>query len=150
MTQSLTSNPWLRRAIVAVLIGLFWLSLSQDAVLVCAGTPMRGSQIAQVGWMGPIALQFGWYANIGLAWTIPQLLSRRRISGWSAGVAILSLVVALTALGWQNIPSDVAYNSHTVCGFTTGFYLWIACLALGAVATTTLAVADKRDTQLGE
>lgn len=95
--------------------------------------------------MGPIALQFGWYANIGLAWTIPQLLSRRRISGWSASVAILSLVVALSTLGWQNIPSDVAYDAHKVCGFAAGFYLWIACLGLGAVATTALAVTDRRN-----
>lgn len=68
---------------------------------------------------------------------------------WSAAIATLSFVVALTAFTWKDIPSDVAYNSQQVCGFGLGFDLWIATLALSAVATIAFSVIDNRSSRSG-
>ena len=90
----------------------------------------RGYIILEVGWMGVLVLQLGWFANPFMLWVMSRLLFDRR-----PGMipAIIGLGLALSALAWKTTPNDRGYN--TICARHAGFYLWIACAAfLAAVA----------------
>jgi hypothetical protein len=90
--------------------------------------------------MGPLTLQFGWFANPLILGMIFYLLAGRRVN---FAVAIVCLCLALDSFLLEDIPKDV--GSDHVCERDIGFYLWIACsMALAAAAFADwVNVADK-------
>ncbi|WP_051386693.1 hypothetical protein [Bradyrhizobium sp. ARR65] len=82
------------------------------------------------GWfflvMGPLGIligQFGWFANPLML--ISALPLRRSLK---SAFAILAAVLAPTSVALTYLPNDVAGNA--VCGFESGFYLWLTCPVL--------------------
>jgi hypothetical protein len=128
--------------IVAILI---WIaSLALPAETECGFShPNSGYLILLSGWLGPLAGQFGWYANLFMVWTIGRLLANKR-----PGIipAIIGLGLALSALAWKTTPTDTGYT--TMCERHSGFYAWIACavlLAFVALADFTMRPKSKSE-----
>jgi hypothetical protein len=63
-----------------------------------------------------------------MIWLMVRLLLNKRPDIFSATIG---LGLALSALYWENTPTDNGYN--TICERHSGFYVWIACAGLLAV-----------------
>ncbi|WP_407174664.1 hypothetical protein [Bradyrhizobium sp. STM 3562] len=76
-----------------------------------------------MGSLGILIGQFGWFAN-------PLMLIAALPLGRSlkSAFAILAAVLAPTSVTLTYLPNDVAGNA--VCGFGSGFYLWLICPVL--------------------
>ncbi len=125
-------RAWVIAAIV--LLGVWMLSVaSSDALLGCRGDTIPGWELLLLGWIGPVASQFGWYANVIFLIALPTFVFKRRSGGWSVAVGLLATGLALSSLGLEVLPNDAGGTS--ICGFGTGFYLWLGAIAGLALAT---------------
>jgi hypothetical protein len=136
-----------RRIAGAVAPALWLASLTQTVTRSCAadGEIYSGYTVLLLGGLGPLEMQFGWFANPLMLWTAGCLLFGRR-----AGLitASLSLVLALSSFTWTKQAYDNGYVD--LCGHGLGFHLWIACavfLFAIAVVELIMALASRRDTK---
>jgi hypothetical protein len=117
--------------------GVGALALWADAMLLPALTIcgkdrlLHGWQIAEIGWLGPVDGQFGWFANLFMLWIIIRLMIRR------PATLISGLMVLILALSSFSLHSTSLYSSIetgggqiALCERNTGFYFWIACSVL--------------------
>lgn len=113
---------------------LFFVSLLFPAVATCISTPnafvhwFENEAILFAGWLGALAGQFGWFANIPLAVNTKQMFIRRVPN---ATLAVLqSFFVAFAIFSLQPnrgmvLPHFEGPAEH-VCELGSGFWLW-AC-----------------------
>lgn len=138
-TQSIFSA---RRIAGAVGLALWLASLTQTVTRACGegGEVYSGHTVLLLGPLGPLEMQFGWFANPLLLWTAGSLLFDRRTSLLTALAAFFGLVLALSSFTWTQQFFD--NGAVDLCGRGAGFYLWIGCaafLCLAALADWTLS-----------
>jgi hypothetical protein len=79
-----------------------------------------------IGPFGPFDGQFGWFAN-------PLMLFAFLKSSRVAALISVGIVV-LTAFTLHSVPM-IEPGNLKVCGFGSGYYLWLACAVLISIAT---------------
>ena len=132
---------WLpkRRYVAIVLLGIWLISLACTAVVMGpkADNVFPGWMILLIGLLGPIALQFGWFANplflltVGLmAFTPAAVVWRRKV--WRLVAAGLMVLLAIDAATWRVMYGDSA--PAPILGFGLGYYLWF--IAMFGAATS--------------
>ncbi|MDO8070983.1 hypothetical protein O3299_05565 [Janthinobacterium sp. SUN176] len=91
---------------------------------------LLGGGVLLLGWLGPLAGSFAWFAN-------PLLIFAMYFSKEKPSAAMLAVffgfVLALTTFGIKEIPSD--NGSYAVLGFGAGCYLWLACFPAVFIAS---------------
>ncbi|MCC7596415.1 hypothetical protein IGS61_02885 [Janthinobacterium sp. FW305-129] len=83
---------------------------------------LLGGGVLLLGWLGPLAGSFAWFANPPLIFAM--YFSKEKPSA-AMVAAFFGFALALTTFGLKIIPSD--NGSYTVLGFGAGCYLWLAC-----------------------
>ena len=124
--------PTHRRLIGVAALALWCVSLALPVETDCGVSyAARGYDILGVGWLGPsvsVGL-VGWYANPFMLWQSGRLLLNRRPGVIGSGIGA---VLALSSFFWTCSPTDL--GCHMICQWHLGFYLWIACGPLLAIA----------------
>ncbi len=136
-----------RRSIGVVSL-LMWIAALALPVETDCGVPhaTQGYIILEGGWIGPLDLQFGWFANPFMLWVTGRLLFDRR-----PGVlpSLIGLGLALSALAWKTTPRGDAPGRDTICAWHTGFYLWIACAVVLAIVALMELIRHRASTSSG-
>lgn len=90
-----------------------------------------GSDILQIGWMGILVYQFGWFANLVL---VPGLLLA---TGWpnqapkvNIAIAIILLILCVNTALWTSIPADNGENQ--IIAHRLGYWLWMISVVASA------------------
>ena len=118
------------RTVVGTTALLLWLgSLAAPAITMCPSISWPGWHLLFLGWLGPLILQFGWFANPVMLWAIRRLLFLE-----PAGImlSLLGLFLALSSFSWKGISGD---SPAFICQHDYGFFAWIACAVLLSVAS---------------
>ncbi len=132
----------LRRCVAGAVVLAFLIALKSPTLLLEHQRQWsEGWTLLLVGLMGPFEGQFGWCANLAMAWTVVVLLLGRRPP------LIVCLVGAALAVSTRftlhEISSDVRQQ---VLAFGPGYYLWAGCsLALLVHAAADRAMAARPD-----
>jgi hypothetical protein len=111
-------------AVVAYMASLFL------TAIVDSHEVLLGGGVLLLGWLGPLAGSFAWFANPLLI--LAMYFSKEKPSAAMAA-AFLGFALALTTFGLKIIPSD--NGSYTVLGFGAGCYLWLACFPAVFIAS---------------
>lgn len=90
--------------------------------IVTSNEIMPGWGVLLLGWLGPLAGSFAWFANPPLIFAMYFSKEKPRAAKLAAFVGF---ALALTAFGLKTIPNDNGYA--TVLRFGAGYYLWLAC-----------------------
>ena len=89
---------------------------------------MHGFRLMALGWMGPLALSFAWYANIPCFYSIWKLF--RGQASWHP--ALIAFCLALTALLPHAIYSEVdGWHRAYIVG--PALWLWLCAFAINLV-----------------
>ncbi len=134
-------------AVIALGVVLFGVSLAFDAARFEV-VDKSSFEMLTIGWMGPLGMHFGWYANLvlPLPWIFSLVLRR-----WAAVVAIASslvcLVIGLSSFYTLSAFSVIGRNEGEMAGdlvsFAPGIYLWTGSLMTGLLAgVASLALAQ--------
>ncbi len=109
-------------------VGLYAASLALPAATGPGWEHTRGWDILLLGWMGPLELQFGWFANPLVAALATTLIAGRRVWAWPAAA---TAALALTSLTWREQMED---NGVTPIHPEAGWIVWLmaCCLPLAA------------------
>jgi len=98
--------------------------------IVTSNEVMLGGGALLLGWLGPLAGSFAWFAN-------PLLIFAMYFSKEKPVAAKLAVffgfALALTAFGLKTMPND--NDSAMVLGFGAGYYLWLACFPAVFIAS---------------
>jgi hypothetical protein len=99
---------------------------------------MHGSRLTALGWLGPFALSFAWYANIPYFYCIGKLF--RGYASWR--IASIAFTLALTALLPHAIYSEVDgwHRAHIV---GPALWLWLCAFAIN-LALAVLSLSEGR------
>jgi hypothetical protein len=124
---------------------LYFMSLCFNCIYTAHGEIWRGWQILLWGWLGALGLGtepkvFAWFANPLLAMTLVFFSSQRFKQASIVGIPCLLL--ALSSFQLRSIATDnpVEIGNSEVTGYGAGFYMWIACCAIPAVASVPLYI----------
>lgn len=90
--------------------------------IVTSNEIMPGWGVLLLGWLGPLAGSFAWFANPLLIFAM-YFSKEKPLAAKLA--AFVGFALALTAFGLKTMPND--NDSATVLGFGAGCYLWLAC-----------------------
>lgn len=102
--------------------------------------PSYGYEVAEEGWLGPIELAVGWYANIPLFVCLARMLAGRRPGRiWT----VTALGLAATAL-IPHLHIDIEYATVWAICSGPALWLWLACFAPVVVAEFALPCAESR------
>lgn len=132
--------------IVLAGVALFAASLAFDAAQYEVVTK-SSTELLLLGWLGPMGLHFGWYANLLLpaAWVL-SLVLKRPVSLIAIVLGAGTLLIGLTSFYTLSELSMIGRHEGETAGelirFLPGIYLWTASLATGlasGVASLVLA-----------
>ncbi|MGK5036174.1 hypothetical protein [Janthinobacterium sp. LB3P118] len=98
--------------------------------IVTSNEVMPGWGVLLLGWLGPLAGSFAWFANPLLIFAM--YFSKEKPSAAKLA-AFFGFALALTAFGLKTVPND--NDSATVLGFGAGCYLWLACFPAVFIAS---------------
>ena len=110
--------------VVAYVVSLFL------TAIVDSHEVLLGGGVLLLGWLGPLAGSFAWFANPLLIFAM--YFSKDKPSAAKVA-AFFGFALALTAFGIKTIPSD--NGSYEVLGFGAGCYLWLACFPAVFIAS---------------
>ena len=115
-------------ALLLFVVSLQLPAVSADGFFASANT---GYDIFKLGWVGPIVGNFAWYGNIFalLAYILP---ATSRLSVMSACIGGMLAVQSLALEGTEISTIDRTANFGRLL---IGYYVWLAALYLGVVAT---------------
>lgn len=106
-----------------------------------------GFDVLGLGWLGPLMLHFGWFANLVLPVAMAAFLfgaapsrSWPQVAGW------MVLLCGLNSLAWFNIPDDSGANPITRYGI--GYYLWMLATIGGGAWLIALGRSQRRSSML--
>jgi hypothetical protein len=118
-----------RRSLAAGLLLLWLVSLALPAVDTDTEV-VRGWMILIIGWLGPLMLQFGCFANFLLPFAL-VLAARREPGQWVEIIlgAVLAILV-VNAMFWRIIPNDD--GNHPIIAFRSGYFCWLAVMVASA------------------
>jgi len=91
---------------------------------------LLGGGVLFLGWLGPLAGSFAWFANPLLIFAMYFTIEKPSAAKVAA---FFGFALALTAFGIKTIPSD--NGSYAVLGFGAGCYLWLACFPAVFIAS---------------
>lgn len=133
------------RPMIALLsIGIFLISLTQKVFATRAMVDGEvwhyeiwyGFEIFMFGWLGPLGLAFGWYANIILIFALYYLGSNLK---YSAILSSLGFLLALSSLLFKKMFLDERWAPYSdVVEWSIGFYLWLLCFLVLAIGSSYL------------
>jgi hypothetical protein len=84
----------------------------------------HGFDVLALGWLGPLMLHFGWFANLLLPVAMATFLFGAAPSrSWPQLVGWMILLCGLNSLAWFNIPDDSGPNPIERYGL--GYYSWM-------------------------
>lgn len=112
---------------------MLWLSaLPLPALtLYASNSHLTGLQILGEGWLGPVVLNFAWFANISF------LVATKKL-GLGEGSATISaaaaLILALDTFRFERVPTDEGGGSIAVYGYGWGAILWLASMVVIVLA----------------
>lgn len=136
--------------IVLVGVALFATSLAFDAVEYSRmGKPSM--ELLTLGWMGPMLMHFGWYANVflPLAWLLALVL-KRPTAVISILIGGLGLLIGLTSFYTLSEFSLFGRHEGETAGdfvaWAPGIFLWTASLLTGVGAGVVSLVLAQRST----
>jgi hypothetical protein len=115
--------------IVALTAWLLSLTMNVDQIT-------KGYMYFAMGWVGPLELNFGWYANPCIVWNIIRLVQGKRAEILTAGFGVLC---ASDSLFLKEIPNPMG-GPVPPLHWGNGFYVWYGCAWL-------LLLASKIDTE---
>lgn len=93
--------------------------------------------------MGPLAGQFGWFANVLLPLALLIMLARRTPRALSLFVVVALYLLAINAMFWKSWYWGEGWSGSTLY-FGPGYYLWFGAI-LGAATTLLIrALLDER------
>jgi hypothetical protein len=125
------SNLERRRRIAGILLLACWVgSLAMPAIKTCYGGATSwgfGFAFLLIGWLGPLANQYEWFANPLFAIAVALLLAGKRPPIVLAAAAVLLAGLSVT---FTTEYSDI---EEPVCGHGPGFALWLAAIFGAAV-----------------
>ncbi|RTL22191.1 MAG: hypothetical protein EKK52_06400 [Burkholderiales bacterium] len=102
---------------------------------------LRGIEVLLSGWMGPVLLEFGWYANpCFLAACVALAVGRERIALGSSLVALLLGLTSFATTGWVFDEAELT----PIRGLGAGFGLWLCAIALLAAFSVVVVVVGRR------
>jgi hypothetical protein len=102
-----------------------------------------GVTLLLIGWLGPFALQFAWFANPLLGLSLWALAFRRWNRAAVFAVLALLLSVQTFQLFWQDVPADEGrVGQLRLQQVQPGFFAWQGAI-LVALATAVLAGGKK-------
>jgi len=127
-------NYWANK--VAILSGVLWFcSLFFDALILYNNRVFSGIEILFIGWGGPLAGYFAWYANVFFLFAFYIQLSPNKISTKSS---ILAAILSLDVIRLQKYPQILGQDngSQIIYGYGYGFIfwftaIWLLCLSVG-------------------
>ena len=113
---------------------LLWLtSLALPAfVSFSSKETLFGWNVLLMGWLGPLALNFAWFANIFLFLAIGNLIEKDKSATGKAGWAV---ILSLNTFTFEFIPNAVN-GGNPIYGFGIGSALWLTAIALTFLAAT--------------
>ncbi|WP_263264157.1 hypothetical protein [Pseudomonas sp. RIT-PI-S] len=115
---------------------LWFISLTLPVFIDADSHVTYGAQLLAKGWLGPLILQFAWYANPLFFLS----LLRKQTSGGGVLSAVLALVLSLNALTFG---TGLGGDSD-VYGYGWGYFLWFMALSLMLAAAGTARSSDSR------
>lgn len=118
------------RTWLAAIAAILWLaSFFLPAVRTGQGWQM-GWQIAVIGWCGPLAGQFGWYANAIMIPSLGMLALGESPSDFDkmSKLAAVMFLFWINTLFWTEIPLDS--GRQVILARGAGYYAWMASLLI--------------------
>lgn len=117
------------RVIGLIALLVYGIALFRPAY-VCPTTDMMGYEILAIGWIGLLALDPRWFANVGFAILLYKTFQNRPASMTAMLTGLLSLTAFLpsAACGGPGGAPDVSK------GLAQGGFLWIAAIWIACVA----------------
>lgn len=83
---------------------------------------LDGTDLLAEGWLGPLMLQFGWFANPLLLLLLGIGLSTRLTASWMLqGSSILMGLLVLNTTFWSAVPDDA--GNHRITARHAGYFL---------------------------
>ena len=139
------SRSHVSRAVLALSVLSFGVSLFLPALLFGREKPLYGAQVLAWGWWGALSWDFAWYANIAYAVAVVSCARGRRKAAIAASAValVLGLTSFLAREWWFN-----EGNATPIAGLGPAFYVWLVSfciLLLGYFAMERPAIAA--DTQ---
>jgi hypothetical protein len=101
---------------------------------------MRGFRLMLLGWLGPLALSFAWYAHIPYFYSVWKLFSGRA----TVRAAWIGFGLALTALLPHALYSEVD-GWHRAYFIGAALWLWLGAFAVNLVVATVWGGKPARD-----
>lgn len=137
LQQAKSRDSFLKSRQVAGVAVLLWLvSLALPAFILFAENGFGksdfslGWQVLLGGWLGPIGLNFGWFANIFWLLAICTLIQK---GGSAANSARWAAVVSLNTFTFEFIPNAVN-GGNPIYGLGIGAVIWLIAISLALLA----------------
>jgi hypothetical protein len=97
---------------------------------------MKGYEVLLLGWQGLFIGNFAWMANVLLAVSLVLLLGgHERAAAITAMIAFALALQTIMLLGARVIADEGGVTHMTMSRLYTGFYLWIASIAVVLVGS---------------
>ncbi|WP_158289020.1 hypothetical protein [Rubrivivax albus] len=102
-----------------------------------------GAHVLAIGWLGPLMVNFAWYANLFFLISVALLLGKRS-AVWSS---LLAAALPLQTITFVKVPLNEAGGAVGVFGLGWGFVVWYSATLLLVAAAGTRQIelhADRR------
>lgn len=125
-------RPWILAALTLV---IYAISLFPPALYLENEADWTGGAVLLMGWLGPLIGQFGWLANLPWFVALVLLIFRQWASAFILSLfAFLVGFSSLTIVHKEMLLDEGGVNKAVVMGLGPAFYVWMAALALPALA----------------
>ena len=143
MPMALNRTDLAVRLMPMAAVACFVLALAYPSVGTCSNNPadhavhwLDNTMLALFGWLGVLAGQFGWYANITL-FCIAMIVIFGRQPFYALLIAHAALLVLGTISLVPGVGIDIPVNeafSEPICRLGAGFWLWFMANVIGLIA----------------
>jgi hypothetical protein len=125
-------RPWI---LAGLSLALYFVSLFPTALHLDKPPDWSGGAVLLMGWLGLLLPQPGWLANP--LWIVSMGLLIFRV--WTAAiiVSVIAVLIGLSSFAFvshEMLLDEGAVKKAVVTGLGPAFYLWIAALAVPALA----------------
>jgi uncharacterized membrane protein len=124
--------------IITVISAVLWIA-SLFFIAITTYNPehnLTGLDILLSGWLGPLSLNFAWYANITYAFSLFLLLANKPPIKPPIKLSIISAVLAFNAITFHKLPLNEGGGAAAIYGYGIGFVLWVLAILFILFATS--------------
>lgn len=122
-----------KRIVAVTCLTLWFWSLSLPVTLLSGNDTMNGLLVLQIGWLGPLAAEFGWFGNISLMILLIRMLWARKPTRLDLALAGASVAAAIDAMFWREMYFDS--GSKPIQAFGAGYYVWLSAILIPSLWT---------------